>query len=122
MQLSEIIKNIIVSKTCSIKPDADSAESKTVTLKVKFHDVPLQAVFDKAVSQTVIQWQNGPGRSKWNLWKNHQVIDVNFKAPATTTIDPEQAMIAMLKNMTPEQAAAKLSELAAQITTDEKAE
>jgi len=81
MDINEMVKGIALTKTCSIKPDKDSSNSKTVTLNIKFDGIPLTAVFDKAVSSAVIQWQNGPGRSKFDTWKHGQVVDIDFKAP-----------------------------------------
>jgi hypothetical protein len=81
MNMNEVVKGIVLSKACSIKPDKDSTESKTVTLSIKFEGVTLQSVFDKAVSSAVIQWQNGPGRTKFDEWKHGQVVVVEFKAP-----------------------------------------
>ena len=94
MDLNTIVKNVVLTKVCSISPDKDSDDSKNITLKVKFDGVPLQGVFDKAISQTVIQWQNGPGRKKFDIWSNNQVVEVNFKSPARTTIDPMTQILA----------------------------
>jgi hypothetical protein len=111
MNLNELVKNVVISKVCSISPDKDSDNHKSITLRVKFDDVILKAVFDKAVSQVVIQWQNGPGRKKFDSWKNNQVIDVSFKAPAVTQVDPMSAFIAVAKadgiDMSDEEALAK---------------
>lgn len=93
MDLNQLVKNVVLTKVCSISPDKDSDDSKQITLKVKFDNVPLQGVFDKAIAQTVIQWQNGPGRKKFDTWRNGQVVEVNFKSPARAMIDPKQALI-----------------------------
>ena len=102
MDMKQIVKGVVLTKACSIKADKDSTESKTIHLSVKFDGVVLQDVFDKAVSGAVIQWQNGPGRSKYDSWKNGQGVTIEFKSPARTTIDPEVAMIAKLAEMSPE--------------------
>ena len=94
MDLNTIVKNVVLTKVCSISPDKDSDDSKNITLKVKFDGVPLQGVFDKAISQTVIQWQNGPGRKKFDAWNNGQVVEVSFKSPARTSIDPMTQLLA----------------------------
>jgi hypothetical protein len=58
------------------------------------------------------QWQNG-ARQKFDMFKHNQTIDIQFNAPASrTAIDPETAMIAKLKSMTPNEQAAYLKELA----------
>lgn len=79
--MTKVVKGVVMTKACSIKPDKDSDQSKQVTLSVKFDGVTLQSVFEKALSSAVIQWQNGPGRSKFDTWKNGQVVVVEFKAP-----------------------------------------
>ena len=104
MNLNEVIANVTLTKVCSIKPDKDSDESKNITLRIKFDGSTLQSVFDKAVSGAVIQWQNGIGRKNFDKFKPNQIVDVQFNAPASrTAIDPETAMIAKLKSMTPEE-------------------
>jgi len=99
MDMKQLVTNVTISKTCSIKSDIDSTESKQVTLNVRFNGVPLQAVFDKAVSQSVIQWQNGPGRRNFDTWKRGQIVDIDFKSPGRQTIDPETAIKAKLAGM-----------------------
>jgi hypothetical protein len=66
---------------CSIKQSKDSKESKTVTLRVRMHNAPLLGVVSKALRPTVISWQNGPGRGKYDLWKTGSVIDIDFQTP-----------------------------------------
>ena len=103
MNLNEIVKDVTLSKVCSIKPDKDSDESKSITLNIKFDGVALSAVFAKAVSSAVIQWQNGPGRSKFDTWDNNGKVNIEFKAPgAMPQIDPLTAMLnaAEAANMT----------------------
>lgn len=81
MDMNEVVKGVNLTKACSIKADKDSNESKTVTLNIKFDGVTLRDVFAKAVSSAIIQWQNGPGRTKFTTWKHGQVVNVDFKAP-----------------------------------------
>ena len=99
LDLNQIVSGIKLVKACSIKADKDSDESKTINLEVTFDDVPLSGVFQKAISQTVIQWQNGPGRSKFDTWTDHQTVKVAFKAPASSQVDPEQSIAAKLAAM-----------------------
>ena len=114
INMTEVIANVTLTKVCSIKPDKDSDEQKQITLKVKFDGAVLSSVFDKAVSGAVIQWQNGVGRKHFDEYKNGQVIEIQFNAPASrTAIDPETAMIAKLQSMTPEEQVKYLKELAA---------
>jgi hypothetical protein len=100
MNLNEIVKDVRISKVCSIKADADSTTIKTVTLNVYFSGVTLKDVFSKAVGGAVIQWQNGPGRKGFDKLTNGQVVNIEFKAPGRTIVDPETEMINKLGNMT----------------------
>ena len=99
MDLNQIVSGVKLVKACSIKPDADSDESKTINLEVSFDDVALSGVFQKAISQTVIQWQNGPGRKKFDSWTDHQTVKVAFKAPAATQVDSEAVIASKLATM-----------------------
>ncbi len=110
--MNEVITNVTLTKTCSIKPDKDSDESKVINLKIKFDGTTLQSVFDKAVSGAVIQWQNGPGRKGFDTFKPNETINIQFSSPgARAQIDPETAMVAQLRSMTPEQQKAKIQEM-----------
>ena len=112
MNMNELITNVVLTKVCSISPDKDSDEHKSITLKIKFDGAPLQSVFDKAVSGAVIAWQNGVGRKGFDTFKAGQVVDIQFSAPASrTAVDPETAMISKLQAMTPDEQAAYLKEL-----------
>lgn len=99
IDLNQIVNGVKLVKACSIKPDADSSESKTINIEVSFNDVPLSGVFQKAMSQTVIQWQNGPGRKKFDSWTNNQTVKVSFKAPASTQVDSDAVVAAKLAAM-----------------------
>jgi hypothetical protein len=115
--MNETISNVKLSKVCSIKPDKDSTEAKTINLVVKFDGALLSSVFDKAVSGAVIQWQNGVGRKNFDTYKSGQTIEIQFTSPASKAqIDPEQAMIAKLMTMTPEEQATYLKALTAKAT------
>ena len=92
MDLGQIVKDVVMTKVCSISPFKGSNDHKAITLEVRIDGVPLQGVFDKAISGTVIQWQNGQGRKKYDSWENKQVVKVDFKAPAVTVVDPRQAV------------------------------
>lgn len=76
----------------SIKPDADSAETKTLTLRFNLNSVPLRDIIQKALSTSRISWQNGPGRSKFNTWKDRQVIEVDFSSPAKRIKSREESI------------------------------
>jgi hypothetical protein len=114
MNMNEVISNVTLSKTCSIKADKDSDTSKIINLKVKFDGTTLQSVFDKAVAGAVIAWQNGVGRKQYDTFKSGQVVEIQFSAPASRTqVDPETAMVAILAGLTPEQQKAKIEEMIA---------
>ena len=116
MDMSQIVNGIVLNKTCSIKAFKDSNTSKQVNLRVKFDGVTLNAVFAKAVSSAVIQWQNGPGRSKYDQWSDKQNVDIEFKAPgAMPTVDPEIAIMNKAKAMSPEDKAAYIAKIKAQM-------
>lgn len=76
----------------SIKPDADSVESKTLTLRFNLNGVPLRDIIQKALSTSRISWQNGPGRSKFDTWKDRQVIEVDFSSPAKRIKSREESI------------------------------
>lgn len=98
--MNTIIKGVVLSKVCSIKPDGDSTESKQINLSVNFDGTTLQGVFDKALSSTVISWQNTVGRKHFDEYKSGQVVKVEFKSPGRTTVDPETAIKGKLAGMT----------------------
>lgn len=97
MDLNQKVDNVRLTKQCSIKPDKDSTESKKINLEVDFSGVQLQSVFDKALAATVITWQNGQGRKKFDELSNNQVIRIQFTAPASSQQDPMAALIAKAK-------------------------
>jgi hypothetical protein len=115
--MNEIIANVTLTKVCSIKADKDSAESKNITLRIKFDGATIQSVFDKAVAGAVIAWQNGVGRKGYDTFKANQTVDIQFTAPASrTAVDPEMAMIAKLQSMTPAEQTAYLKDMMAKAT------
>ena len=88
----------------SMKADGESTESKKFTLKVKFDNVPLEQVVQKALEPTKIQWVNNVGRKNYETYKDNQMIDVDFKSPGRRPeIDPEVAVATKLATMTPEE-------------------
>ena len=70
-----------VNVACSFKADKDCKETKNLTLKINYEDVPLIDIIGKSTTPTKISWQNGPGRSKFNSWQNKSVVEVDFKSP-----------------------------------------
>lgn len=85
IEIANIGKYLInghVDVACSFRADADSTEKKNVTLRIHYQSVSLRDVIAKSVAPVRISWQNGPGRSKFNTWKDRSTIDVNFTSPA----------------------------------------
>lgn len=66
---------------CSFKADKDSIEQKQVTLRFRLVNVPLLDIITPALSTKRINFQNGPGRKKFDSWKNRSVIELDFTSP-----------------------------------------
>ena len=123
MDMNQIVNGIVLNKACSIKAFKDSDTSKTINLRVKFDGIALSAVFAKAVSSAVIQWQNGPGRSKYDQWSDKQTVDISFKAPgAMPTADPEVALAMKIKAMNGDAKKAQIAKVRAQMDEIERLE
>lgn len=106
LNMNEVVAGVSIVKTCSIKPDKDSTESKQVNVRVKFDGATLKSVFDKAVSGAVISWQNGVGRKAFDTLKDGQLVEIQFTAPASrAAVDPLTAILALAEaaGMTPEE-------------------
>ena len=116
MDMNTIVSGVTLNKACSIKAFKDSNTSKQINLRVKFDDIALSAVFAKAVSSAVIQWQNGPGRSKYDQWSDKQTVDISFKAPgAMPVVDPEVAIMNKAKAMNEENRLMYIAEMRARM-------
>lgn len=79
--MNHSVRGMTFDIDASFKPYKESTETKQVTLRFHFDDVPLKDIFTKACSSARISWQNGPGRAKFDTWKDRQVVPVNFTAP-----------------------------------------
>ena len=88
--MDHTVNGVTFDIAASFKPYAESTETKQVTLRMLFTDIPLRDVFTKACSSARISWQNGPGRSKFDSWKDRQVVNVNFAAPGVKVKTPEE--------------------------------
>ena len=98
LDMNQVVTGVTLTKACSIKPDGESTEKKVIHLKVKFDGARISDVFAKALSGTVITWQNGVGRKAFDTFVNGQTVDITFTAPATQPqIDPVTAIIASAK-------------------------
>ena len=65
----------------SMKPDGESKDLKKFTLKVRFNNVPIADIINKALEPTKIQWVNGVGRKHFDTYTNNQTIEIDFKSP-----------------------------------------
>ena len=122
MDMNTIIKNVTLTKACSISPALGSSEHKKISLRIRFDGAQLRDVFAKAVSSTVISWQNGAGRKAFDTLKDNATVDVQFSAPASRPqIDPKAAMVLKLQAMTTAEQTAYLKELTAKASKASKA-
>ena len=99
--------------TCSIRPYKGASEQKTITLNVHLDNVPIKDVVTKALRSVVISWQNGPGRSKFNTWKDHGTVNIDFVSPGkkveTREEKIEKLKVAFMKAGIDEQKALELA-------------
>lgn len=84
-----------VQMDCSIRPYKGAPEQKHLTLNIVFDSVPLKDVITKACSTARISWQNGPGRSKFETWKDRQSVSIDFSSPAQQ-VETKEEKIAKL--------------------------
>jgi len=77
----------------SIKPDRDSTETKTVTLRFRMVDEPIANVIASSLKDKRINWQVG-GRAKFNEIKAGSVITVEYKG-GRAPIDPVTSVLQM---------------------------
>lgn len=115
MDMNEVIKNVTLTKVCSIRPFKNSDEVKHVTLAIKYDGLTIGDVLAKALRQDVIAWQNGPGRKNFDKLVNGSTVNVNASRPGATTVDPETAMVAKLMAMTPDEQQKYLNDLAKKV-------
>jgi len=65
----------------SIKPHGESNEKKQLTLRFVLDKVALVDIITPALSTKRINWANGPGRAKFDTWKDRSVLEIDFVAP-----------------------------------------
>jgi len=113
MDMNEIIKGVVLTKECSIKADNDSDESKRLTVKMNYDGLTMQDIFTKALSSDVIKWQAG-ARKRFDSFTDKQTVEVSAKSPGgSPQIDPETAMVAKLKGMSPDEQKAYIENMLA---------
>lgn len=107
IDLTQRLLGIIRTKACSVKPFKGATESKTINLRIDYSEITIGDILTKAVSHDVIAWQNGQGRKNYKSLTANSTVLVKAKSPgAAPQVDPEEAMVARLKAMTPEARAA----------------
>ena len=85
---NENIKDFMVNGVWNIagsmKPDGESTDTKKFMLEVSFHNVPVLDIVNAAIGSqpTKVQWVNGIGRKRFDIYTNNQTIKVDFKSPA----------------------------------------
>jgi len=115
---TKLTKEFKVNKAFRIKPFKESTESKqcsvelTIPKGVTFRDLAFSVL-----SSEVIKTQNS-NRSKYDKLVDGQVFKRTFKVPGTQ-IDPEQAMIAKLAGMTPEEWKVYFQELESKLANND---
>lgn len=93
------IEGVVLTKVCNLKPDQDSTDSKTITVKMSYDGLTLGDVFTKALKNDVIAWQNGAGgRKNFANLVDKSVVTVKASAPASApAVDPLDAIVASAK-------------------------
>lgn len=123
--LGYVLDAITITKTVKVSPFKDSPDSKKITLKIMFNKISLQSVIDAAVRSDVIRYQ-ASARKVYNSLIDGSTVERNFSAPIRTVIITpemaEQAFMAKLANMTPEDRLAEIQKMqdAAQKMIDEE--
>ena len=90
--MTQLTQDMVVSKWCSIKPDGDSDESKTI--KVELTIPKGTSVLDMAhaiLKPEVIRVQNAQ-RPKWDKVVDKTTVKVTFKRPVAE-VDPMTALL-----------------------------
>lgn len=113
VNLDMVISGLTLEKACSVKASKDSKISKTVNLRVKFDGATLRGVFEKCMGGVVIQWQNGPGRNKFDTWTEKQYVDITFSAPTKVQVDPKEGTLAWAQTASKEELDAYIEQLKA---------
>lgn len=108
-----VIEGLTLEKACTIKPSKEDKRSKTINLRVKFDGATIRGVFEKCMAGVVIQWQNGPGRSKFDDWTEKQYVDITFNAPTKVQVDPKASTLSWASTAPKEEVEAYIAELLA---------
>lgn len=104
-QFAEILETFNVRYAASFKHDGGMSESerKQVTLNVKFEGVTIQDMVNALGGQgLVVKWVNA-NRKNYASIANRSIIDVDFKRPGKTFIDPKVAVLAEASALSPKE-------------------
>jgi hypothetical protein len=97
------VRDYIVNGTfdvsASFKRDADSTESKTVTLRVNLMNVNLGDIIADALKPKRITWQNNVARKKFDLIADRSVVEIDYSSPGKREMSAEE-LVAKLANKT----------------------
>jgi hypothetical protein len=97
------IRNYVVNGTfdvsASFKRDADSTESKTVTLRVNLMNVNLGNIIADALKPKRITWQNNVARKNFDTIADRSVVEIDYSSPGKREMSAEE-LVAKLANKT----------------------
>jgi len=98
-QFNEVIDTFVLSKTCSVKEDKDTAVPKTINLKIRFQGATINTLAQSCLGQgVVVKWQNGRARKDFTKLVDRQTVEIDWASPATAPqMDPRDAMLADAK-------------------------
>jgi len=74
----------------SFKPDKESKLSKVVTIRFNLVNVPLKDVITSSLRDKRIDTVNGQLRKNFDKYTNKQVVEVDYKSPATSIMTREE--------------------------------
>jgi hypothetical protein len=75
----------------SVKSDRDSLESKTVTLRFVFDQIPLVDIIASSLKDKRINWQT-TARSRFNSIQNKAIVRVDYKGGRSQITSKEQVV------------------------------
>jgi hypothetical protein len=97
------VRDYIVNGTfdvsASFKRDADSTESKTVTLRVNLMNVNLGDIIADALKPKRITWQNNVARKNFDTIADRSVVEIDYSSPGKREMSAEE-LVAKLANKT----------------------
>lgn len=82
--------NGTVSINASFKRDGESAEVKTVTLRVNLDNVSLADIIADALKPKRITWQNNVARKHFDSIDNRSTVDINYSTPGKREMSTDE--------------------------------